>query len=91
MINNLTNLIKYLFKFFCEKDGKPSSKRIIAIIGSFVYYPTTIFFLNKLINKGYASSAVDLHNNFSWFVGVACGIIVLDKVKLPSIFLRKKK
>jgi len=91
MINNIINLIKYLFKFFCEKDGKPSSKRIIAIIGSFVYYPTTIFFLNKLINKGYASNAVDLHTNLSCFVGIACGIIIIDKVKLPNIFLRKKK
>ena len=65
----ITNLIKFLFKFFCEKlkflfkffcekkTDKPSNSRLIITC----VFLVGVFFINKLINKGFAPEAVDMY------------------------------
>lgn len=81
------NLIKFLFKFLCEKEtNKPSSSRLI-IISTFI---AGIFFINKLINKGFADQAVDFYYAIIFLAGILAGKITLDNKNLGNIFNRKK-
>lgn len=80
------NLIKFLFKFFCEKQtGKPSNSRLI-ITSVFL---VGVFFINKLINKGFAPEAVDMYYGLIFLAGMLTGKIALDNVNFTNILKRK--
>ena len=82
----ITNLIKYLFKFFCEKKtDKPSNSRLI-ITSVFL---VVVFFINKLINKGFAPEAVDMYYGLIFLAGMLAGKIALDSVNFTNILKRK--
>lgn len=82
----ITNIIKYLFKFFCEKKtDKPSNSRLI-ITSVFL---VGVFFINKLINKGFAPEAVDMYQGLIFMAGMLTGKIALDSVNFTNILKRK--
>ena len=82
----ITNLIKYLFQFFCEKKtDKPSNSRLI-ITSVFL---VGVFFINKLINKGFAPEAVDMYYGLIFMAGMLTGKIALDSVNFTNIIKRK--
>ena len=87
-MTKIINIIKYLFKFFCEKEtGKPSNSRLI-ITSVFL---VGVFFINKLVNKGFAPEAVDMYYGLIFMAGMLTGKIALDNVNLTNIIKRKKK
>jgi hypothetical protein len=87
-MTKIINIIKYLFKFFCEKEtGKPSNSRLI-ITSVFL---VGVFFINKLINKGFADQAVDMFYGLIFLAGMLTGKIALDSVNFTNIIKRKKK
>lgn len=83
----MINIIKFLFKFFCDKKtDKPSNSRLII----FSIFFAGVFFINKLINKNFAPEAVDMYYSLIFMAGMLTGKIALDSVDFANILKRKK-
>ena len=84
----ITNIIKFLFKFFCEKQtDKPSNSRLIITC----VFLVGVFFINKLVNNGFAPEAVDMYYGLIFMAGMLTSKIALDNVNFTNIIKRKKK
>ena len=77
--------------FFQGKDGQLSSKRLAFLTTIPASIVGTLYFCNKLINKGKPDLAIDIWNSFLIFILVLGGFVSAELISnVASHFISKK-